>query len=116
MEIENFKRAKEIEEQINEIDRQTPILQNRIRRYDDYLHLMDGRIPAPTYAGKPMKKVELKLNVDPIKIDTSDQFDMVEENKADFIIFLKKCQSNYKKLVERNLAQKEKLEEEFKQL
>lgn len=116
MTLEQYNRAKEIENELMQIKNQLPVLIQRVARFNDYLHLMDGRIPAPQYAGKIVKKVELKINTDAIEIDLRDRFDMVEDNKKEFVDFLKKCQANYQKQIEKLGARKQELEEEFGKL
>ena len=76
---------------------------------------MDGRVSPITWNGKVYKKVEIKFNMDehPLNIDTRDMFDLVEENKKEFIDFLKKCQSGYLKKIKEIEASINKLEEEF---
>lgn len=113
---EQYNRAKEIETELLNIKKDLPMLAERVARFNDYLHLMDGRTPAPEYAGKPMKKVELIIRTDSIKIDLRDRFDMVEDNKKEFVDFLKKCQANYQKQIEKLLKRKEELEAEFAKL
>ena len=113
MTLEQYNKAKEVEAELLSIKQELPKLAERVVRYNDYLKLMDGRTPAPTYAGKPVKKAELKLNVDPIKTDLADNFDMIEENKEDFVKFLKKCQANYQKQIESLMKRQEELEVEF---
>ena len=70
---------------------------------------MDGRHKPIEFAGKTYKKVEIKFNMDekPTTTHVEDMFDLVEENKKEFVSFLKKCQVNYLKMIE---AEKDKVQ------
>ena len=52
----------------------------------------------------------------PLNIDTRDMFDLVEENKKEFVDFLKKCQSGYLKKIKEIDSSLQNLEFEFESL
>ena len=76
---------------------------------------MDGRHKPIEFAGKTYKKVEIKFNMDekPTTMHVEDMFDLVEENKKEFISFLKKCQVNYLKMIEAEKDKAQNLENLF---
>ena len=112
---ELFEKALKIQEEI-ELNKKTLIpLEARVKRFDDYIEWMDGRHQPIKVAGKTYKKAEINFYMDerPTNTHVEDLFDMVEENKKDFLIFLKKCQTNYQKKILEVSKQIKKLEEEF---
>ena len=115
---EEFKKAVDINEKIAEAERKMPILSTRIERFNDYINFMDGRVPPLKAHGKILPKVEVKFNINDrmTDVDIRDMFNIVEENKKDFVEFLKKCQSNYKKKLEIQGKEIEELEKEFESI
>ena len=115
MTLEEFNKASEIRKNIEEFIKIKNSLTSRVERFNDYLSFMDGRVPPVTWNGKIYKKAEIRFNMDehPLNIDTRDMFDLVEENKKEFIDFLKKCQNGYLKKIKEIEASINKLEEEF---
>ena len=98
---EDFEKAKEIEKGINNSLEKVAQYKSRAERFNSYIDWMDGRHKPVEFAGKIYKKVDIKFNRDtrPVLSHAEDMFDLVEENKKDFLVFLKKCQSNYLKMV-----------------
>jgi hypothetical protein len=98
---EDFEKAKEIEKEINNSLEKVAQYKSRAERFNSYIDWMDGRHKPVEFAGKIYKKVDVKFNMDarPVLSHAEDMFDLVEENKKDFLVFLKKCQSNYLKMV-----------------
>ena len=98
---EDFEKAKEIEKGINNSLEKVAQYKSRAERFNSYIDWMDGRHKPVEFAGKIYKKVDIKFNMDtsPVLSHAEDMFDLVEENKKDFLVFLKKCQSNYLKMV-----------------
>jgi DNA replicative helicase MCM subunit Mcm2 (Cdc46/Mcm family) len=98
---EDFEKAKEIEKGINNSLEKVAQYKSRAERFNSYIDWMDGRHKPVEFAGKIYKKVDVKFNMDarPVLSHAEDMFDLVEENKKDFLVFLKKCQSNYLKMV-----------------
>ena len=115
---ELFDKANEILTEIKKRENDLLPLEERAKRFDDYIEWMDGRHQPIEFAGKTYKKVEIKFNMDnkPMTIHTVDMFDLVEENKKDFIAFLKKCQSNYQKKITENNRQIKELQKQFDEL
>lgn len=115
MTLEEFNKAAEIRKNIEELIKTKNSLTSRVERFNDYLSFMDGRVPPVTWNGKVYKKAEIRFNMDehPLNIDTRDMFDLVEENKKEFVDFLKKCQNGYLKKIKEIEANINKLEEEF---
>ena len=115
---ELFDKANEIVTEIKKRENDLLPLEERAKRFDDYIEWMDGRHQPIEFAGKTYKKVEIKFNMDnkPMTIHTVDMFDLVEENKKDFIAFLKKCQSNYQKKITENNRQIKELQKQFDEL
>lgn len=98
---EDFEKAKEIEKGINNSLEKVAQYKSRAERFNSYIDWMDGRHKPVEFAGKIYKKVDIKFNMDtrPVLSHAEDMFDLVEENKKDFLVFLKKCQSNYLKMI-----------------
>ena len=115
---EEFKKAVDINEKIAEAERKIPILSTRVERFDDYIGFMDGRVPPLEAHGKILPKVEVKFNINDrmTDVDARDMFNIVEENKKEFIDFLKKCQANYKKKLEAQGKEIKELEKEFENI
>ena len=115
MTLEEFNKAAEIRKNIEELIKIKNSLISRVERFNDYLSFMDGRVPPITWNGKVYKKAEIKFNMDehPLNTDIRDMFDLVEENKKEFIDFLKKCQNGYLKKIKEIEASINKFEEEF---
>lgn len=115
MTLEEFNKAAEIRKNIEELIKTKNSLINRVERFNDYLSFMDGRVSPITWNNKVYKKAEIRFNMDehPLNIDTRDMFDLVEENKKEFIDFLKKCQSGYLKKIKEIEVSINKFEEEF---
>lgn len=115
MTLEEFNKASEIRKNIEELIKTKNSLTSRVERFNDYLSFMDGRVSPVTWNGKVYKKAEIRFNMDehPLNIDTRDMFDLIEENKKEFVDFLKKCQSGYLKKIKEIEANINKLEEEF---
>lgn len=114
---ENFKKAEEIRNEISEREKFIPLLQKRVNRFDDYLNFMDGRKNPVEFCGKTYKKAELKFTLDnPTVFNPVDDFDMIEENKKEFISFLKKCQANYKSKLEASKAEISALTKQFEEI
>lgn len=112
---EEFLKAKEIVGNIGKLATDNKNLQVRSDRFNDYIEWMDGRHNPITFAGRTYKKVEVKFNMldKPTDVDARDLFDIVEENKKDFVAFLKKCQKNYDDKIKANEKQIEELDKEF---
>ena len=106
---ETFEKAKEIEKEIDISNEKIKQYNERAKRFNDYIEWMDGRHKPIEFAGKTYKKVEIKFNMDekPTTTHVEDMFDLVEENKKEFVSFLKKCQVNYLKMIE---AEKDKVQ------
>jgi hypothetical protein len=115
---EIFERAKEIEQKISSNDLEIKKLNAKASRFNDYIDWMDGRHKPIEHAGKTYKKVEIKFNMDarPTSIHIDDMFDMVEENKKDFLKFLIKSQSNYLEKIKTIEKENKILKEEFENL
>lgn len=115
---EAFEKARDIIQNIDFLGKEIPKLEERIERFDEYIEWMDGRHNPIKFAGKEYKKVEIKFNMSErvTDIDGRDLFDIVEENKKEFIDFLKKCQNNYKKKLENNKKEIKSLENDFAEL
>ena len=98
---EQFETALKIKEKIEENEKEIPALKERVLRFNDYIkHVSSDESPV-VYYGKKYKKVDIAFNMgNPTISDVRDYFDIVEENKKDFLDFLKKCQKNYKKRIE----------------
>jgi hypothetical protein len=112
---EIFERAKVIEQEMSERKTRSQEYKQRAEHFNQYIDWMDGRHAPIKFANKVYKKVELKFNMyeNPTVYHIEDAFDMIEENKKDFIAFLKKCQSNYLKLSEAEENKIVALEKEF---
>ena len=66
---------------------------------------------------KVYRKVDIRFNINSVTdIDVADMFDMVDENKKEFVDFLKKCQANYKKKIDNCNKEIKELYAEFDQL
>lgn len=114
---EKFNKAEELKKEISNRKQMLPIYINRVKRFDDYISFMDGRKNPVKFCGKIYKKAEVKFVMDnPTMTDPNDLFDMVEENKKEFVDFLSKCQKNYKKKLETLNSDIEKLNKEFEEL
>jgi len=115
MTLEDFNKAAEVRESISKAEKQLPLLDMKVNRFDDYINFMDGRVNPIKAHGKVYKKVEIKFNINErvTDYDVRDMFDIVEENKKEFIEFLKKCQNNYKKKIEEQKKLINSLNEEF---
>lgn len=115
---EVFEKAKEIEKEIDISNKKVKQYNERAKRFDDYIEWMDGRHKPIQFAGKTYKKVEIKFNMDekPTAIHVEDLFDLVEENKKEFLSFLKKCQANYLKMVKDEENKIQTMENMFSEL
>lgn len=118
MTTQSFEKALDLRKQISDIEKTVPVLNSRIERFNDYIEFMDGRVKPISRNGKNYKKVEIKFNINdiPTDLDARDMFDIVEENKKDFVEFLKKCQKNYEKKLQHQAEIIVNLEEEFANL
>lgn len=118
MTLDAFTKATEIKQKIADVEQEVPILQKRIERFNDYIEFMDGRIKPITAYGKTYKKAEIHFNINErvTDVDSRDMFDIVEENKKEFVEFLKKCQKNYEKKLTEQTDTIEILEKEFADL
>ena len=115
---ETFEKAKEIEKEINISNEKINQYNKRANRFNDYIEWMDGRHKPIEFVGKTYKKVEIKFNMDekPTTTHVEDMFDLVEENKKEFVSFLKKCQANYLKMIESEKDKVQSLENLFSTL
>ena len=115
---EDFNKAIEINKKIEEASRLGPILKEREERFNDYIEFMDGRVSPLKAHGKVLPKVEIKFNINDrmTDVDIRDMFNIVEENKKEFVEFFKKCKANYKKKIEVNEKEIKSLEKEFENI
>lgn len=115
---ELFDKAKDLLETIEVKNKEADILEKRAERFAAYIDWMDGRHQPIKANGKTYRKVEIKFNmsVRPTEVSVDDLFDLVEENKKEFVDFLQKCQKNYLKKTKENKSQVEKLWQEFNSL
>lgn len=114
---ENFKKAEELKKQINNKKTLLPLLEKRIGRFNDYISFMDGRKNPVEFCGKKYKKAEIKFVLEnPTVYNPIDDFDLIEENKKEFVDFLSKCQKNYEKKLSIYNSEIEKLNKEFEEL
>ncbi len=115
---ELFDKAKDLLEAIEMKNKEVGILEKRAERFAAYIDWMDGRHQPIKANGKTYRKVEIKFNmsVRPTEVSVDDLFDLVEENKKEFVDFLQKCQKSYLKKTKENKSQVEKLWQEFDSL
>ena len=115
---ELFDKAKDLLETIEVKNKEVSILEKRTERFAAYIDWMDGRHQPIKANGKTYRKVEIKFNMStrPTEVSVDDLFDLVEENKKEFVDFLQKCQKNYLKKTKENKSQVEKLWQEFNSL
>lgn len=115
---ELFDKAKDLLETIEVKNKEADILEKRAERFAAYIDWMDGRRQPIKANGKTYRKVEIKFNMSarPTEVSVDDLFDLVEENKKEFVDFLQKCQKNYLKKTKENKSQVEKLWQEFDSL
>ena len=77
MTLEDFNKATEIRESISEAEKQLPLLDMKINRFDDYINFMDGRINPIKAHGKVYKKAEIKFNINERITDTDTRLYLV---------------------------------------
>lgn len=114
MTLEEYEMAKEIMMKIQEHEKEIMILNGRASRVNEYIELAKKKDSKVTFAGKEHDRISMRFIFNnPTESDVRDMFSLIDDNKADFLAFLKKSVSNYEKEIKRHEKEIADLKETF---
>lgn len=100
---EKLEEILKINKDISSLEKEIEVFNKRIERVKAYIAYMDGRVKPVMFGPNPAKKVEIKFQIEEhCKTNIDDMFDLAEENKEEFVKFLKNCLSSYEKKIKAN--------------
>ena len=115
---QQFEEIKKISEEIDLIKKANEKLLTKIERIDEYISFLkeDGDTIISKITGKQYPKVEYQFLTGngPTETDIKDYgFNVILENKEEFIKFLKACQKGYKRDMDLNNVRINSLRKQF---